>query len=95
MSTFKQNLETTKSNLATLLEWRKSPTGLVTIRGVEGTHRVCGIGGHNGLVSCVKQSETAIERAPGAGALPNDRGPSRYYEADRLYPVGSPLWRGE
>jgi len=88
MSTFKQNLEATQQVVAAVLAFRKAikPGDMVTIRDVDGVHRVARVES-DGRISCVKQSATARTRAVGAGALPNDFGPGRYYTADRLYPA--------
>jgi hypothetical protein len=88
-ATFKQNLEATKQIAANVAEFRANltPGAMVTIRDVDGVWRVAGQDAPAGKAWCVKQREKAAHRAPGAGALPHDFGPSRIFAIDRLYPT--------
>ncbi len=85
MSLFKQNLAATNALLTSLLTFRAAPAGLCTVRDVNGVWRIERVDGEN--VVAVKQRAIAIKRAAGAGALPNDYGPSRRFPVSRIYPA--------
>ena len=72
-ATFHSALAANKARVAALLAFRSAPSGMVSIKGVDGTHRVTNTTPTGAW--CVKQVDGA------------DRGASRWYEASRLTPV--------